>query len=121
MPSVRPLLDQIETLKKEVAMRGTEVANLQISLGVANERLAQATHTLEARNAQVNTLHKKIRSDELELEAAKGDAERFAWWFTHDRKSNDRLIELHMKEINREPVSLDEWRTAIDAERSKQR
>lgn len=52
----------------------------------------------------------------LERDELRGDAERFAWWFSWDAKPTD-FVNTYLQGM-RERWSLDQWRAAVDAARS---
>lgn len=53
-------------------------------------------------------------------EAAEADAARFAWWFERGLESSDELLELHLRAIHGDFPTTDDWRSAIDAARTKE-
>ena len=48
-------------------------------------------------------------------QADKLDAEMFRWFMLGDRTTTDALLDLHMRQLNDDKPTLDEWRTAINA------
>jgi hypothetical protein len=49
------------------------------------------------------------------------DAARFLWYFTGDRGEGMGLVDLMLRVIEGERPPLDEWRSAIDAARKKEK